>query len=47
MGKRKVNSSIDIDLEGETYSDDDIFGKAITNHIRKYGNLNSVAVMPQ
>lgn len=47
MGKRKVNSSIDIDLEGETYSDDDIFGKAITNHIRKYGNLNSTVVMPQ
>lgn len=47
MGKRKVNSSIDIDLEGETYSDDDIFGKAITNHIRKYGNLNSAVVMPQ
>ena len=36
MGKHKTNnSSIDIDLEGQTYSDDDIFGKAITNHIRK------------
>lgn len=35
MGKHRNNSSVDIDLEGQTYSDDDIFGKAITNHIRK------------
>lgn len=35
MGKHRTNSSVDIDLEGQTYSDDDIFGKAITNHIRK------------
>lgn len=47
MGKHRVNSSVDIDLEGETYADDDIFGKAICNHIRKYGNLNNVTVMPQ
>lgn len=44
MGKHKNNSSsVDIDLEGETYSDDAIFGKAIANHIRKqYGNSSVV-----
>lgn len=48
MGKHRVSSSsVDIDLEGETYSDDAIFGKAITNHVRKFSNLNSVVVMPQ
>lgn len=46
MGKHKRASSVDIDLEGETYSDDDIFGKAITNHIRKQIN-NNVGVLPQ
>lgn len=46
MGKHKRASSVDIDLEGETYSDDDIFGKAITNHIRKQINHN-VGVLPQ
>lgn len=46
MGKHKRNSSVDIDLEGDTYSDDDIFGKAITNHIRKQINTN-VGVLPQ
>lgn len=35
MGKHRTNSSVDIDLEGETYSDDDIFATAIYNHIRK------------
>lgn len=35
MGKHNRASSVDIDLEGETYADDDIFGKAIANHIRK------------
>lgn len=49
MGKHKssTNSSVDIDLEGETYSDDAIFGKAICNHVRKFNNLNSVVVMPK
>ena len=47
MGKhRATNSSVDLDLEAETYSDDSIFGKAICNHIRKYNNLNRVVVMP-
>lgn len=46
MGKHKAkNSSIDIDLEGDVYSDDSIFGKAITNHIRK-GKTN-VIVQPK
>lgn len=35
MGKHRTNSSVDIDLEGQTYSDDDIFGKAICNFVRK------------
>ena len=45
MGKHKLNSSsVDIDLEGQTYSDDDIFGKAICNHIRKTTNRNTVVL---
>lgn len=44
MGKHRTNSSVDIDLEGQTYSDDDIFGKAICNHIRK--QPNSPVVLP-
>lgn len=35
MGKHRNNTSGDIDLETEVYSDDDIMGKAICNHIRK------------
>lgn len=47
MGKHRLNSSaVDIDLEGETYSDDAIFGKAITNHIRKQVG-NGVVVLPE
>lgn len=47
LGKHRAsNSSVDIDLEGETYSDDDIFGKAICNHIRK-APRNSVIVLPE
>ncbi len=46
MGKHNNKSSVDIDLEGETYSDDDIFGKAITNHIRK-GTSRETIVLPQ
>ena len=46
-GKHRMNtSSIDIDLEGETYSDDSIFGKAITNHIRCH-SASSTVVIPQ
>lgn len=41
MGKHKNNSSGDIDLETEVYSDDDIMGKAICNHIRK-GRTNVI-----
>lgn len=47
MGKHRANNtSIDIDLEGETYSDDDIFGKAICNHIRKNSRQNTI-VLPK
>ncbi len=43
MGKhRQNNSTVDIDLEGQAYADDDIFGKAICNHIRKTTNRNTV-----
>lgn len=46
-GKHRMNtSSMDIDLEGETYSDDSIFGKAITNHIRCH-SASSTVVIPQ
>lgn len=46
-GKHRMNtSSMDIDLEGETYSDDSIFGKAITNHIRCH-SASSTVVVPQ
>lgn len=45
-GKHKsLNSSIDIDLEAQAYSDDDIFGKAICNHIRK-SLRNDTIVLP-
>ena len=46
MGKHNNKSSVDIDLEGETYSDDAIFGKAIANHIRKGAN-RGIIVLPQ
>ena len=45
MGKRSSVDSDDLDLEGETYSDDDIFGKAITNHIRK--TPSNLVILPQ
>lgn len=46
-GKHRMStSSMDIDLEGETYSDDSIFGKAITNHIRCH-SASSTVVIPQ
>lgn len=46
MGKHRANNSaVDVDLEGDVYSDDDIFGKAICNHIRK-GKTN-VIVQPR
>lgn len=46
MGKHRANNSaVDIDLEGDVYADDDIFGKAICNHIRK-GKTN-VIVQPR
>lgn len=46
MGKHNRTSSVDIDLEGQSYSDDDIFGKAIYNHIRKAFRPN-IVVLPQ
>lgn len=46
MGKhRDSKSSVDADFDGNVYADDDIFGKAICNHIRK-GPVN-VIVKPQ
>lgn len=46
MGKHRANNSaVDIDLEGDVYSDDSIFGKAICNHIRK-GKIN-IIVQPK
>jgi hypothetical protein len=46
MGKHRANNStVDVDLEGDVYSDDSIFGKAICNHIRK-GKTN-VIVQPK
>lgn len=46
MGKHRNNTSaVDVDLEGDVYSDDDIFGKAICNHIRK-GKTN-VIIQPK
>lgn len=44
MGKHKNNTSGDIDLETEVYADDDIMGKAITNHIRK--SKSNVIISP-
>lgn len=46
MGKHRANNSaVDVDLEGDVYADDDIFGKSICNHIRK-GKTN-VIVQPR
>lgn len=46
MGKHRNNTSaVDVDLERDVYSDDDIFGKAICNHIRK-GKTN-VIIQPK
>lgn len=45
-GKRNRSSVEDIDMESQTYSDDDIMGKAITNHIRK-SNGNNIIILPQ
>ena len=44
MGKHKSNTNAD-DLDSEVYADDDIFGKAITNHIRK--GKEQVITMPK
>lgn len=44
MGKHKANTNAD-DPDAEVYADDDIFGKAITNHIRK--GKNQVIVLPK
>lgn len=47
LGKHNRNTQTgDLDLEGETYTDDSIFGKAIYNHIRKNYKQN-VIVMPK
>lgn len=44
MGKHKANTNAD-DIDAEVYSDDDIFGKAITNHIRK--GKEQIILLPQ
>lgn len=44
MGKHKTNTDA-VDMENEVYADDDIFGKAICNHIRK-GKTN-IIVQPR
>lgn len=44
MGKHKANTNAD-DIDAEVYSDDDIFGKAITNHIRK--GKEQIIFLPQ
>ena len=44
MGKHKTNTDA-VDMEDEVYADDDIFGKAICNHIRK-GKTN-IIVQPR
>ena len=44
MGKHKTNNDA-VDMENEIYADDDIFGKAICNHIRK-GKTN-IIVQPR
>lgn len=47
MGKHQSKgSSVDVDLEGETYSDDSIFAKSITNHIRKTSH-SELVILPQ
>lgn len=46
MGKHSRNTSLEEDEDGQAYSDDDIFGKAITNHIRKTPG-STISVMPQ
>lgn len=46
MNKHDKKSNADGDLEDETYSDDDIFGKAIYNRIRKRTRKN-IVVTPQ
>ena len=44
--RSSASSASDIDMDDQTYSDDDIFGKAITNHIRKSNQYNGY-VLPQ
>lgn len=44
MGKHRTNADADT-LDTEVYADDDIFGKAITNHIRK--GKKQVIILPQ
>ena len=46
LGKHSRNSSIEEDEDGQAYSDDNIFGKAITNHIRKKPT-STVSILPQ
>lgn len=46
MGKKSSKGGDDDDDDGEAFTDDSIFSKAITNHIRK-GNSNSIIVLPE
>lgn len=45
-GKRNRSQVEDLEIDSQTYSDDDIMGKAITNHIRKSGG-NNIIILPQ
>lgn len=46
LGKHRKSNSSEDDLEDQTYTDDAIMAKAITNHIRK-GRKKSIIVAPQ
>ena len=46
MNKGNKNDGDDVDFDDNTYTDDDIMAKSITNHIRKTVNRN-IVVLPQ
>lgn len=46
MNKGNKSDNADVDFDDNTYTDDDIMGKSITNHIRKTVNRN-IVILPQ
>lgn len=47
MGKDSKGSSTDSEVEeDDSYTDDDIMAKAITNHIRK-GQIKTTPILPR